>query len=141
MLSDGALDDPYTYQHFVYCKTGFDQHMIRILLCNVLLYDSENGEIDVIPSLTSGISFAYLSKDDFLSCENCRVRILYDQIENFCNKICGFLTEVVVNQISFIQQFNNDLALVFSLLLKITAGNDFSHSLEADLSQQNIHLK
>lgn len=55
---------------------------------------------------------------------------LQDQVESFYSKICGFLTEIVVNQINFIQKFNEDLSSILLLLLKVSLGNDFTKSTE-----------
>ncbi|KAK8889049.1 hypothetical protein M9Y10_033792 [Tritrichomonas musculus] len=77
----------YKYKPFVYCKTGFDQDLIRVLLCNVPLYNTANEKTDLVPYCTSGISIAYLSKDDFLDAEGFRVRILYDDVVNNHNLI------------------------------------------------------
>ena len=72
---------------FIYCKTGFDLNLIRILLCNVPLYNLSDVENDFIPYCSSGFSFAYINKKDFLNCEDFRVHILFDDITNNRNFI------------------------------------------------------
>ena len=57
-------------------------------------------------------------------------QFIHDKIEAFCSKLCEYLSSIIVNQISIIQEFNKDLAFIFNLLLKIAAGNDFNKSTE-----------
>ena len=72
----------YVSKPFSYCKTGFDYEFIRILLCNVPIYNSSDEESDLIPYSTPGIGFAYINQEDFLNCEDFRVHILFDDIIN-----------------------------------------------------------
>lgn len=66
----------------VYCKTGFNQKNMRIIICNILLYNTLNKTIDFVPSCSSGLTFAYVSRKEFLNTKNARVFVLFEDSKN-----------------------------------------------------------
>ena len=66
---------------FAFCKNGFNTPKIRVLLCNVLLYNSENDETDFSPSNESDLSIGYIPSKNFLNWNLKRVLI------SFCDKL------------------------------------------------------
>ena len=97
---------------FVFCKNGFDFDLIRIILCNVPLYETNNTEQDLVPSSTSGLSIAYVSKEDFHSSKHFRILVYVADNLNF-----NRLTEKYVNY-NDIHIIRPDFYINDTLLLK-----------------------
>lgn len=55
----------YKQKPFAYTKVGFETLLLRIILSNVSLYDTDDPENDVIPSCNSNFNFAYILKRTF----------------------------------------------------------------------------
>ena len=72
----------YQVKNFVFCKDGFDQPRIRIILCNVPIYNNKDPEEDSIPYDISGLNFGYIFKEDFFGCDGYRIPILYNDSKN-----------------------------------------------------------
>lgn len=63
---------------FVFCKTGFDEDLLSICLCNVPLYKTADYKEDFLATEYSGNSIGYISKKDFMNNTNSRVKIIFN---------------------------------------------------------------